>query len=84
MARELRNIMASGELPALTLGTLQVRQTVERLDAYVDELQTTGVPLPELPAADAAENRVFFNTDNNRVCWKAPGGLVFRFRMQLV
>ncbi len=88
---ELQDIMNSGDLQALLLDTLSVKPSIQALQTAVTNIDNLvnnelaqGIPLPQIPAADATENRVFFNIDNNRVCWKAPGGLVFRFRMQLI
>jgi hypothetical protein len=80
MARELQNIMVSGELINLDLDGLDVKQAIEKLRAAV----ASGIKLPELPASEAGDNSLFFNTDNDRVCWKATGGLVFKLRMQLL
>ena len=43
-----------------------------------------GIKLPEIDGPGADNNSIFFNTDNDRVCWKSSGGLVFKFNMVLI
>ena len=93
MASELEDILASGDIPIVKAAQIVEAGTAIAVagDPYPpppavvsSDPGAGGIPIPAMPAADAMENRIFFNTDNDRVCWKAPGGLVFRFRMQLI
>ena len=75
---DLVDILNSGDLIALKL------KDINNPTQDFNINPSDGISLPSIPASDAAPNSIFFNTDNARVCWKSPGGLVFRFRMELV
>lgn len=81
---ELADILLSGDIAEIDLDGMTVKQTLVALELLESINESHGVDLPSISAADAWNNRVFFNTDIDRVCWKSPGGLVFKFRMQLV
>ncbi len=83
---ELSAILAAGEIPAIESANITAGgdNVITKASIAISILALDGIPLPEIPAASAGENHIFFNTDNNRVCWKAPGGLIFRFRLQLI
>ena len=60
---------------------------VDSMGVDIDDVKARladGIKLPEIDGAGADTNSIFFNTDNDRVCWKSAGGLVFRFRLQLI
>ena len=82
--RELRDILASGEIEQLKLLELEVRPEIQTLLARNIQEDTYGHVLAVVAGADANNGAIFFNTENQRVCWKSPGGLVFKFNMQLV
>ena len=79
---ELADILASGDIPKIDAQELDeagVPLELVILAAYSD-----GIGLPQIPAANAETNSIFYNTDIDRVCWKSNGGLVFKFNMQLI
>jgi len=83
MPRELAEILTSGDIDGLIVGNLNVKDALEGIiDSLADNL-SHGIPVPHIPASEAADGRIFWNTDNNRLCLKL-GSAVFQFRMQLV
>ena len=73
---ELRDINESGDLTEINLDGTRVREAL--LSALSD-----GVFIPSMPASQAANNSMFFNTDTARLSWKSPAGILMRFRMAL-
>ena len=73
---ELEDILQSGDLPEINLDGINVRESL--MKAIND-----GIFTPSIPASEAANASIFFNTDTGRLSWKSPAGILMRFRMQL-
>ena len=73
---ELKEILLSGDIKDINLDGTSVRDTIHAMEK--------GIMLPLIPASEANENSLFFNTDNARVCYKSGDGLVFKLKMVLV
>ena len=95
---DLSQLLNDGVVPVINAGQeLQVggepqppaalRQQVDDQGVSIADIQSAladGINLPEIAGASAEGNSIFFNTDNDRVCWKSSGGLIFKFNMQLI
>ena len=84
MDRQLQDILSSGEINELRLELLDVKPEIQALLAEKVSEKTYGHVLAVTTGADANLGAIFFNTDNQRVCWKSQGGLVFKLGMSLI
>lgn len=78
---ELADILASGVLTAVNAQELE--KDGIPLALIIAANYADGIRLPEIPSVNAENNSIFFNTDNDRVCWKSRTGTVLRFQLAL-
>lgn len=90
---DLQEILDSGQLNGAVFGEevtirgIPIQNLTSVIDARVINIElrlADGIGLPGVDGSSAKNNSVFWNTDIDRVCWKSPGGLVFRFNMRLI
>ena len=80
MARELREILNSGEIDDIELADLSIGE----LMLIVHKSLQDGIDAPQIEATDAAPGTVFFNTDIGKLCFKRPDGFTVKFEMSVI
>ena len=79
---DILDILSSGEVEEIKLGTLQVGAALLILNSIQDRIEAEGIGLPTITGAEAAPNSDFWNIDVNRVCWKSPEGELFKYTLK--